>query len=159
MAAADPAQAPARIAKWLDELHETPSASLADDLAAVSARLIRNNPRLRPDRAAFLARHWSQATDDGRYRILLDPAHKRTNPYLYRADEVRACWAAIEAPVLWVFCEHQNPRQAAFVGSDEYLHRLSAVRRLERATVADAGHMLHHDQPEAVASLIQRFLS
>jgi pimeloyl-ACP methyl ester carboxylesterase len=25
-------------------------------------------------------------------------------------------------------------------------------------TVADAGHMLHHDQPEAVARLIENFL-
>jgi pimeloyl-ACP methyl ester carboxylesterase len=26
-------------------------------------------------------------------------------------------------------------------------------------TIADAGHMLHHDQPQAVAAAIERFLS
>ncbi len=120
---------------------------------------MRTNTRLSPARAAFLARHWSAPTHDGRYRILLDPAHKITNPYLYRADEVRACWAAITAPVLWVFSEIQSPRQAGFVNTEEYSHRLSAIRRLERASVAGAGHMLHHDQPGAVAGLIARFLS
>ena len=28
-----------------------------------------------------------------------------------------------------------------------------------RATVAGAGHMMHHDRPEAVATLIREFLS
>ncbi|MEZ5653859.1 MAG: alpha/beta hydrolase [Burkholderiaceae bacterium] len=155
--ATDPAQAPARLAEWLDELRAPPQASLSDDLPAVAARLMRNNPRLRPGRAAFLARHWSAPTDDGRFRVLLDPAHKISNPYLYRADEVRACWAAITAPTLWVMCEHQGKKQG-FVQSEEYAHRLSVIRDLHRAVVADAGHMVHHDQPEAVADLIESFL-
>ncbi|MEZ5660697.1 MAG: alpha/beta hydrolase [Burkholderiaceae bacterium] len=158
LAPTDPARAPEQVARWLDELREPPSSSVSDDLPAVAARLMRTNPRLRPERATFLARHWSAPTTDGRFRILLDPAHKIRNPYLYRADEVRACWAAITAPVLWVFCEHMNERQR-FVHSAEYAHRLSAIHDLQRATVADAGHMLHHDQPEAVAALIERFLA
>lgn len=158
LAPSEPDQAPARVAQWLDELRRPLAPSTADDLAGVAARLMRNNPRLSAGQAAFLAGHWAERTADGRYRILLDPAHKRTNPYLYRADEIRACWAAIAAPVLWVFCQHMSPRQA-FVQSEEYAHRLSAIRHLERATVADAGHMLHHDQPGAVASLIEKFLA
>jgi pimeloyl-ACP methyl ester carboxylesterase len=30
---------------------------------------------------------------------------------------------------------------------------------LERAVLNDAGHMLHHDQPEALAGLLQAFLA
>ena len=35
-------------------------------------------------------------------RLLADPAHRRTNPYLYRREEMEACWRAIEARVLLV---------------------------------------------------------
>ena len=37
---------------------------------------------------------------------------------------------------------------------EEFRSRLTVVPRLREATVADAGHMLHHDQPDAVAALI-----
>jgi pimeloyl-ACP methyl ester carboxylesterase len=37
--------------------------------------------------------------------------------------------------------------------------RRAAFRNLRYATVPDAGHMLHHDQPQAVAALIEEFLA
>jgi pimeloyl-ACP methyl ester carboxylesterase len=40
----------------------------------------------------------------------------------------------------------------------ELQRRFASVPGAEQATVADAGHMLHHDQPEAVARLIGGFL-
>ena len=40
----------------------------------------------------------------------------------------------------------------------EYHQRLTHVRNCRTAVVADAGHMLHHDQPEQVAQLIEAFL-
>jgi len=33
------------------------------------------------------------------------------------------------------------------------------VRDVRSTTVADCGHMLHHDQPERVARLIENFLN
>ena len=36
--------------------------------------------------------------------------------------------------------------------------RLKSVPQVKLARVEDAGHMLHHDQPEAVARLIEDFL-
>jgi hypothetical protein len=35
-------------------------------------------------------------------RLLADPAHRRVNPYLYRREEMEACWRRIEARVLLV---------------------------------------------------------
>jgi pimeloyl-ACP methyl ester carboxylesterase len=32
------------------------------------------------------------------------------------------------------------------------------VPRLERVTIEEAGHMLHHDQPAACARAVRRFL-
>ena len=42
---------------------------------------------------------------------------------------------------------------------EQFQRRMDLVPRLQRATVADAGHMLHHDQPEALARLIEDFLA
>jgi pimeloyl-ACP methyl ester carboxylesterase len=36
--------------------------------------------------------------------------------------------------------------------------RRAAFKQLRYHTVQDAGHMLHHDQPEEVARLIESFL-
>jgi len=35
---------------------------------------------------------------------------------------------------------------------------MTAFRDCRLVTIADAGHMLHHDQPEAVARAIEAFL-
>ncbi|MBS0467910.1 MAG: alpha/beta hydrolase, partial [Proteobacteria bacterium] len=41
----------------------------------------------------------------------------------------------------------------------EYHQRLTHVRNVRTAVVQDAGHMLHHDQPQAVAGLIEDFVT
>jgi pimeloyl-ACP methyl ester carboxylesterase len=41
---------------------------------------------------------------------------------------------------------------------DEFMQRIAAVPHLTHATLEDAGHMLHHDQPEPLAKLIEEFL-
>lgn len=154
-----PSQAPGRYARWLDELREPPELRTYDDLAAVAARLQKTNPRLRDDRAAFLAAHWSRRNEQGRWEILGDPAHKRINPTLYRVDEVMAVWAEVTAPVLHVEARdsetlkmivHKEPMA-------EFRKRFTAFRDFREVLVDDAGHMLHHDQPETVARLIEEF--
>ena len=39
-----------------------------------------------------------------------------------------------------------------------HAERRAAFANLKFVTIHDAGHMLHHDQPEAVASVIEAFL-
>jgi pimeloyl-ACP methyl ester carboxylesterase len=41
---------------------------------------------------------------------------------------------------------------------DEFHDRLKSVENLKIATLQDAGHMLHHDQAEALAKLLEDFL-
>ena len=79
-------------------------------------------------------------------------------PHLYRVDEVRAIWRRIQAAVLLVQSDHIDAFHQ-FVLQPEYDERLGAIAGLTRATVREAGHMLHHDQPEAVARLVERFLA
>ena len=155
-------QAPGRLAQWIDELKS--GASLRDygSRDEVAARLRRNNPRLTAERAAFLAEHWAEPDGRGRLRVAGDPAHRIVNPVLYRVDEAMACWRAITAPALMVMAAATDALRHVAHDREQALaelqRRFAAVPGAEQATVADAGHMLHHDQPEAVARLIGDFL-
>ena len=154
-------QAPARLAKWLDELKEPATLRAYDSVDEVAARLRKNNVRLPADKAAWLAPHWSERRADGRWHILGDPAHKLVNPVLYRLEEVMAGWRRIEAPVLWV--EGANTDVTKFWGDRypraDFEARLAQVPRVERLLLEDCGHMLHHDQPAAVAARLRTFLA
>jgi pimeloyl-ACP methyl ester carboxylesterase len=159
---ARPELAPARYAKWLDELLAPPEMRAYPSLAAVAARLQKTNPRLTDARAAFLAQHWAAQNDAGDWEILGDPVHKQASPLLYRIEEVLACWRKISAPVLWVEADDTNmwqwmgPKPEARIEIDRRLGHLADV---QCEMMADAGHMLHHDQPEVLARMIERFLA
>jgi pimeloyl-ACP methyl ester carboxylesterase len=161
MPATRPVQAPKRIVQWLDELKQPAELRDYDSLEAVAARLRKTNPLLPAARAAWLAQHWSTRRADGRYEILADPLHKRGGPLLYQRDEVLECWKQIEAPLLWV--EGDQTDIARWWGTrytkEEFYERLAVVRQVERHRLAPAGHMLHHDQPEALAQRLEAFLA
>jgi len=153
----EPAQAPGRYARWLDELKSPPRTRHYRSVDEVAGRLRRNNPRLDEQRAAFLAEHWSRRTAQGDFEIAGDPAHKIVNPVLYRWAEVAACWSAITCPVLWVEATDTDAHRWAG-DAGQIARRVEALKSVEVSRVADAGHMLHHDQPRAVARLIEAFL-
>ncbi len=153
-----PEQAHGRFARWLEELRAAPRLRPYAGFAELADRLQSNNPRLRRDRAEFLARHWGEEAGDGQVILRSDPAHKITNPVLYRYEEVRAIWQRVEAPTLWVDTGESELLKRIGLTPAEHAERRAAFRRLRHATVQDAGHMLHHDQPEAVARLIEEFL-
>ena len=150
-------EAPARYRRYMDELAKTPRLRSYPSFEALAARMMKDNPRLTPERADFLARHWG-AQQDGEVVLLADPAHKTVNGHLYRIDEAAACWAAITAPTLCVDAR-QSQMLTRWIDAAEYKERLSHFRRLSAATIEDAGHMLQHDQPEALAQLIEDFIA
>jgi pimeloyl-ACP methyl ester carboxylesterase len=158
--ASRPETAPDTYAHWLDELRQPARLRSYDSVEQVAQRLQQNNPLLRADRAAWLAGHWSRQRADGRWDILGDPAHKRRNPVQYQAQEVLACWRRITAPVLWVEGDRtdQHKRWGENYTRAEFDARLGVLANLRRHRLAPAGHMLHHDQPEALAALLEDFL-
>ena len=153
-----PEQAPKRYLQWLDELRERPQLRPYESFAALAERLRKNNPRLTAPRADFLARHWGREAEDGTVLLRGDPAHKIVNPLLYRYEEVRACWEKVSAPVLWVDAAESDTLSRMRMKPEEQAERRAAFPNLRHATVQGAGHMLHHDQPEEVARLIEEFL-
>jgi len=158
--ASRPEHAPRRYAQWLDELKEPASLRSYASLDAVAERLVKNNPRLSADKAAWLAGHWSQQRADGQWHILGDPAHKHTNPVLYRKEEVLECWRLVEAPVLWVEGDETDMRKwwGNRYPREDFEERLGVVPQVQRVLLTQCGHMLHHDQPEALARHMDAFL-
>ena len=153
-----PEDAPRRYARWLDELHERPRLRPYRDFAELAQRLRQGNSRLTDARAHFLARHWGRAVEDGSVVLRGDPAHKIVNPVLYRYEEARACWRQVGAPVLWVEAAQTDTPARMKLDATALAERRAAFANLRYEVVKDAGHMLHHDQPEALARLIEDFL-
>ena len=164
MASTLPTQAPGRMAQWLDELKAQRDGAKDlkpyADADGVAARLMKTNRRLSPDKAQWLAQHWARPGSDGQWRILGDAAHKVINPYLFRVDETLEMYRHISAPVLAVEASDDSLSQwwKGKYTLPQFHERLSAVAGVEKAVVQDAGHMLHHDQPQSLASLIEKFL-
>lgn len=164
LAATQPSDAPRRYARWMDELRQHERGDLQmrpyDSLEGVAARLMKTNPRITPDKARWLAGHWASQDADGQWNILGASAHKIVTPMLFRVEEMLALYAAITAPVLSVEAEenHIAKWSNGKYSLQEYHERLRQVPDVRSAQVMDAGHMLHHDQPQAVARLIEDFL-
>jgi len=152
-----PEQAPARYREWLGQLRVPPAFARFPSLESFTHLLVRRNPRLPPERAAFIAAAWTERQPDGGVTVRADPAHKRVNAVLYRREEAEAVWREIAAPVLYVVAAQSDflPRLGED-GRPETMARI--IRRLEPCVIPDAGHMVHHEQPERLAREIEAFL-
>ena len=159
MAPTRPEQAPQRYARWLDELREPRRLRPYASFAELADRLQAANPRLARDKAEFLARHWGQQAEETGVVLRGDPAHKVVNPVLYRFEEALACWRAVTAPVLWVDAEESETRARLKLAAEDLAERRAAFADLRHVTIPAAGHMLHHDQPAAVARIVEEFLA
>ena len=154
----NPLQAPAQLAKWLDQLRGQPEAGDYAGVGDLAERLMRRNPRLLPARAFFIADRWTRPLPEGGVRLRADPAHRLVSPYLYRREEMEACWRQIVAPVLMIIGEQSE--LAARLGTEGGEQAFRAfISRLRVEVLAGAGHMLHHEAPAAVARLIEGFLA
>ena len=80
------------------------------------------------------------------------------NAQIYRYEEAVACWKLVTAPLLWVECAESETIKRMKIDAAHVAERRAAFRDLRFAAVPDAGHMLHHDQPQAVAALVEEFL-
>ena len=165
MPATIPAQAPGRFATWMDELKKLHAGEMDlkayDSADGVARRLMKTNPRLGQDKADWLARHWAAENSEGKWAIQGDAAHKISNAQLYRVEEVLEIYKRLSMPVLAVEAS-DNSLDLWWRGKftlAQYHERLQVVPNVEIARIDDAGHMMHHDQPEVLAALIERFIA
>ena len=146
----DPGDAPARYRKWIEAGRSLPEYSSNASLTELATRIVRRSAALSEDRALFVADKWAETGSDGVIRIKADRAHKLPNAVLYRRQEALACWKNVTAPVLIV------------VGEDTEFEIETAslkFKHSESVRIAGAGHMVHFDQPAALAESIEEFLA
>jgi pimeloyl-ACP methyl ester carboxylesterase len=157
--ATNPADAPARIAQWLDEWRKPPTLKPYASLEDLAARLRESSKRLSLDQSLFLASEHAARSADGKVGFSSDPFHKATNPVLFRLEEAKACWRNITAPTLWMMGRDSDLMRRFYgTGAAHLDERAACFAALDRVTIDDCGHMLHHDQPGAVAGELERFL-
>lgn len=150
-----PDQAPTQYRQWLDQIAAGTQFAIYDSFAHFAGILGRRNPRTPPAHLDFIARSWGRERADGRIELRADPRHKRVNPVLYQRDQAEACWKEITAPVLLVAGDQSEiARRMAAELTMQHLATLFRDVRIE--TLGGAGHMMHHEQPAAVAELLRR---
>jgi pimeloyl-ACP methyl ester carboxylesterase len=157
LARTSPAQAPARMRKWLDQLRAQP---VRKDYASFEelAGIIRfRYPRFSGAQAAFVAEAWGKLDGGGRVRLAGDPRHTLVNPILYKREDAEACWRGLRAPLLMLMGEESD--MLARLGADGTAEAFRSIfPHIEFARVAGAGHMLHIERPNLVAPLVEAFL-
>ena len=146
---------PDRVRQFLEQKKSGLRKSVYASREELAARLMRANPRLTLERAAFLAEHLGMAGEGGGILTAADPWQRGVTPLPLHREQVRECWQAIQAPVLMVVGAESEILRA--FEAQEYRERLSWLRRGREVVLEDAGHNMHHDRPEAVAELVEGF--
>jgi len=129
-------------------------------------RLSRNNRRLDPATARYLADLGTEPHPDGgvQWKWVAD-AHQVWSSVVNEHSEER--WSMIECPVLLITgdraMEYWQQIRAGLEGQED-LHTREIERRRKlfknarHVTIADAGHMVHYDQPQLLNREIRDFL-
>lgn len=150
--ATDPAEAPERTRRWITTARIERRSPRAMTHEQVLETLARNHPRVPAEVIARVAPGFARRGDDGLHRWKADPRHREPWAIPFNRATFLAHVAAVEAPTLFV---DGGPR--GWHPDDEH-ERLAAFRSLERATIDDAGHMMHWTHARELAALIGEFL-
>jgi pimeloyl-ACP methyl ester carboxylesterase len=152
----DPSNSPAHYRRWIETSREAQAYATYPDFAQLAERIRKRSPRMSEDMARFVARLWAAEEDDGTIVLRADPAHRLPNAIQYRRAEARACWEKIMAPVLVV----KGAESDFFARAEKHAgpNEIDAFAAAESIEIPDAGHMVHFEQPAALAAAIEAFM-
>jgi pimeloyl-ACP methyl ester carboxylesterase len=142
-----------RLVAWLDGLDRIEGAAVRriTDLQDALRRMKVQNPRIPDDLGHFLATHATCPHPDGEgLRWRFDPRHRTTAPIPFRLDAFRSLLEGIELPTLIIAAAqgYRLPDEAA---------RMACIADSRFHEIPDASHMIHWDQPVALATAIAEF--
>ncbi|MPZ99879.1 MAG: alpha/beta fold hydrolase [Dehalococcoidia bacterium] len=120
------------------------------DLRAAEERMLEANPRLPADFVPSLAGYASKPVDGGYIWKYDFWVNGRTSMEI-RREELPRFWEAVECPVLLVFARETRPNQRP--DAEKFFRDARSVR------IDDAGHWIHHDQPEALLAELRPFFA
>ncbi len=142
--------------RWLDQVKAPPGEKTYASFQELAIRVQKQQPQLSAERALFVAHGWGAAGADGRIRLLADPKHRRDMPMLYRNAESAQIWQQVSAPTLFIDAGASNFAQA--ISAEEKASRRACFKHHQAVLIADAGHMVHFDAPQALAAALLAFL-
>ncbi len=153
----DPQNAPAHYRRWIERSRDKEPYATYRDFGELAKRILKRSPRMDENKALFVANLWAEQVDDGTVTLRADPAHRLPNAVQYRRAEARACWERITAPVLVVKGAESDfySRAKEHAGPNE----INSFAAAESVEILDAGHMVHFEQPGALAAALEAFLS
>lgn len=137
---------------WGDRIrsYEGSAARVYPTLEAAAERVAEANPRLPADFVPHLTAYAAKPVEGGYVWKYDWWVNGRTSMEI-RREELPRFWAAVECPVLHVFARHGQANQVH--DAEKYFKDARTV------FVEDAGHWLHHDQPEAALAALRPFLA
>ena len=147
--------APHRMEKWISEVRALSQRKVREysSLENAAQRLQRTNPRLRPELALNLAKWGMKQNESGKWVWKFDPLHRTSAPQPFYSGQALEFFRRIECPVLLVQGKESHHRSRP-----DMRERLQAIMRKTLVEIDDAGHMIHHDNPEGLAQVVAEFL-
>ncbi len=149
-------QAPLRMRQWITEVRARGRHHFREyGSAEAGARQLQlTNPRLTDATALDLARSGMRQIPNGKWTWKFDPLHRSTSPQPFYAEQAAEFFSRIQCPVLIVDGKQSPQRQRS-----EKQQRLAALKNKQFAEIEDSGHMVHQDNPAALAELLAAFFS
>jgi len=138
---------------FLDDQRRPRQHKKLPDLAAAVRRMRHWNTSLTPDEAERLAGRITTAHPDGGLVWTWDPLHRSTAPFPFSAELFHAWIRAITAPTLLV------EGSTSLFRVPDGLERAASLTDARSVSIDGAGHLIHHDRPEALARVIRDHLS
>lgn len=147
--------APQRVEKWISEMKalEKRRSREYPSLEEAAQRLRRKNPRLQPGLALRLARWGMRQTAKGKWVWKFDPLHRTTSPQPFYTGQAVEFFRRIECPVLLI-----QGKESPHRSRPDIRERLQGIIRKTLVEIDDAGHMIHHDNPQGLAQVVAEFL-
>lgn len=156
LADSKPENAPAHYRRWIEASREARGYARYRSYEELVPKILKRSPRMAPDRAMYVARTWAHETGEG-IELRADPAHKLPNAVQYRRAEALACRAAATARIMIVTGAESDFHAAAKPWLDQEQAGQSYTVA-ESVVIADAGHMVHFEQPGRLAAAVEAFL-
>ncbi len=150
----DPSVAPERMLKWISGVRQAMSKTdnVMSGVEEAARRLRHYNPRLSEEFSLHLARYGTKRNDSGEGLVWkFDPVHRTRSPQPFYLEQARSFWKNVSAPALIVRGELTRAHW-------DSLENRECFPDTRSVTIPDAGHMIHYDQPEQLATTTLSFL-
>jgi pimeloyl-ACP methyl ester carboxylesterase len=147
-------EAPPRMEKWITEVRERGRNHFRQypSMDAGARQLQQTNPRLDSEFALELAQTGMRQNASGKWVWKFDPLHRTTAPQPFYTEQAIEFLRRIECPTLTI--EGKDSHQTKRTDKQK---RFEAISNRRHIVIENAGHMVHQDNPEALANVVAEF--